>query len=86
MRDFSLKSLPGPGHHSRVRWTELVPNVYPPIFANIHGNPILVHRREGNGTLDEDKILRFKGKYEHFRFNKCPIYTHDGAGAKFSFS
>ncbi len=37
-----------------------------------------------NGTLDEDKMLRFKGEYEHFRFNKCPIYTHDGAGAKFS--
>ncbi len=37
-----------------------------------------------NGTLVEDKMLRFKGECEHFRFNKCPIYTHDGASAKFS--
>jgi hypothetical protein len=37
-----------------------------------------------NGTLVEDKMRRFKGECEHFRFNKCPIYTHDGAGAKFS--
>ncbi len=27
-----------------------------------------------NGTLVEDKMLRFKGECEHFRFNKCPIY------------
>jgi hypothetical protein len=27
---------------------------------------------------------RFKGKRPHFSFNKCPIYTHDGASAKFS--
>jgi hypothetical protein len=25
---------------------------------------------------------RFKGDYAHFRFNKCPIYTYDGANAK----
>jgi hypothetical protein len=37
-----------------------------------------------NGTLVEDKMLRFKGEFEHFTFNKCPIYTHDGASAKFS--
>ncbi len=37
-----------------------------------------------NGTLVEDKMRRFKGECEHFRFNKCPIYTHDGAGAKLS--
>jgi hypothetical protein len=37
-----------------------------------------------NGTLVEDKMRRFKGECEHFRFNKCPIYTHDGASAKFS--
>jgi hypothetical protein len=37
-----------------------------------------------NGTLVEDKMRRFKGEYAHFSFNKCPIYTHDGAGAKFS--
>jgi hypothetical protein len=37
-----------------------------------------------NGTLIEDKMRRFKGECEHFRFNKCPIYTHDGAGAIFS--
>ncbi len=29
-------------------------------------------------------MRRFKGEYEHFRFNKCPIYTHHGANAKFS--
>jgi hypothetical protein len=37
-----------------------------------------------NGTLVEDKMHRFKGECEHFRVNKCPIYTHDGASAKFS--
>ncbi len=37
-----------------------------------------------NGTLVEDKMRRFKGESEHFNFNKCPIYTHDGASAKFS--
>ncbi len=37
-----------------------------------------------NGTLVEDKTRRFKGECEHFSFNKCPIYTHDGASAKFS--
>jgi hypothetical protein len=37
-----------------------------------------------NGTLVEDKMRRFKGECEHFRFNKCPINTHDGASAKFS--
>ncbi len=37
-----------------------------------------------NGTLDEDKMLRFKGACAHCSFNKCPIYTHDGASAKFS--
>ncbi len=37
-----------------------------------------------NGTLVEDKMRRFKGECEHFSFNKCPIYTHDGASAKFT--
>ncbi len=37
-----------------------------------------------NWTLVEDKMRGFKGECEHFRFNKCPIYTHDGASAKFS--
>ncbi len=37
-----------------------------------------------NGTLVEDKMLRFKGEYAHFSFNKCPFYTYDGASAKFS--
>ncbi len=36
------------------------------------------------GTLVEDKMRRFKGEYAHFSFNKCPIYTNDGASAKFS--
>ncbi len=37
-----------------------------------------------NGTLVKDKMRRFKGECAHFRFNKCPIYTHDGARGKFS--
>ncbi len=37
-----------------------------------------------NGTLVEDKMLGVKGESEHFSFNMCPIYTHDGASAKFS--
>ncbi len=37
-----------------------------------------------NGTLVDDKMLRYKGECAHFCFNKCPIYTHDGASVKFS--
>ncbi len=37
-----------------------------------------------NGTRVEDKMRRFKGEYAHFSFKKCPVYTHDGASAKFS--
>ncbi len=37
-----------------------------------------------NGTLVEDKMRRFKGECEHFSFNNRPIYTYDGASAKFS--
>ncbi len=37
-----------------------------------------------NGTLVEDKMRRLKGECAHFSFNKCPIYTHDGASAKLS--
>ncbi len=37
-----------------------------------------------NGTLAEDKMRRFKSECEHFSFNKCPIYTYDGASAKSS--
>ncbi len=29
-----------------------------------------------NGTVDEDKMCRFKGECDHSSFNKCPIYTH----------
>ncbi len=29
-------------------------------------------------------MRRFKGEYAHFRFNKCPVYTHDSASAKFN--
>ncbi len=36
------------------------------------------------GTLIEDKMRRFKGEGAYFSFNKCPIYTHDSASAKFS--
>ncbi len=37
-----------------------------------------------NGTLVEYKMRRFKGESAQFSFNKVPIYTHDGASAKFS--
>jgi hypothetical protein len=37
-----------------------------------------------NETLIEEKMRRFKGECAHFIFNKGPIYTHDGASAKFS--
>ncbi len=37
-----------------------------------------------NGTQVEDKMRRFKGECAQFSFNQCPIYTHDGASAKFS--
>ncbi len=35
-------------------------------------------------TLIDDNMRRFKGEFAHFIFNKCIIYTHDGASAKFS--
>ena len=35
------------------------------------------------GTLVEDKMPTFWGECEHFSFNKCPIYNHNGASAKF---
>ncbi len=37
-----------------------------------------------NGTQVEDKMRRFKGECAKFIFNRCPIYTHDSASAKFS--
>jgi hypothetical protein len=37
-----------------------------------------------NGTHVEDKMRKFKSECELFSFNECPIYTHDGASAKFS--
>ncbi len=37
-----------------------------------------------NGTLVEYKMRTFKGECAQFSFKKCPIYTHDGASAKFS--
>ncbi len=40
-----------------------------------------------NRTLVEEKKRRFKGECAvcpYFSFKKCPIYTHDGASAKFS--
>ncbi len=33
--------------------------------------------------LAEAKICTFTLESTHFTFNKCPIYTHDGASAKF---
>ncbi len=37
-----------------------------------------------NGTLVEAKMCTFTLESTHFIFNKCPIYTHNGANAKFS--
>ncbi len=37
-----------------------------------------------NRTLVEEKMRRVKGECANFSFNKCPIYAHDGASAKFS--
>ncbi len=40
-----------------------------------------------NGTLVEDKMRRFKGECAHFmylHYNKCPIYTYDGASVQFT--
>ncbi len=36
------------------------------------------------GTLVAAKMCTFTLESTHFIFNKCPIYTHDGASAKFS--
>ncbi len=36
-----------------------------------------------NLTIDEDKMRRFKGECAQLSFHKWPIYTHDGASAKF---
>jgi hypothetical protein len=42
----------------------------------------------GSGTRPTQtkfkKKKTFQGDYAQFSFNKCPIYTHDGASAKFS--
>jgi hypothetical protein len=35
------------------------------------------------GTLVEDKMCTFTPESTRFVFNKCLIYTHDGANAKF---
>ncbi len=37
-----------------------------------------------NETCVETKLSTFTLESTHFIFNKCPIYTHDGASAKFS--
>ncbi len=37
-----------------------------------------------NGTLVEAKMSTFTLESTHFIFNKCPVYAHDGASAKFS--
>jgi hypothetical protein len=36
-----------------------------------------------NVTLAEAKMCIFNLESTHFIFNKCPIYTHDGASDKF---
>ncbi len=37
-----------------------------------------------NGALVEAKMCTFTREPTHFVFNKCPIYTYNGANAKFS--
>ncbi len=37
-----------------------------------------------NGTLVEAKTCSFTLESSHFIYNKCSIYSHDGASAKFS--
>ncbi len=37
-----------------------------------------------NGTPVEAKLCTFTLECTHFIFDLCPIYTHDGASAKFS--
>ncbi len=37
-----------------------------------------------NGTLVKAKVCVFTLESTPFIFNKCPIFTHDGASAKFS--
>jgi hypothetical protein len=37
-----------------------------------------------NGTPVESKMCTTTPDYTHFIFNKCRIYTHDGASDKFS--
>ncbi len=37
-----------------------------------------------NGTLVEAKMFTFTLESMHFVFKKCPVYTPDGASAKFS--
>jgi hypothetical protein len=36
-----------------------------------------------NETVVEEKMCTFTLDSTHFIFNKCPIYTHDGASVKF---
>jgi hypothetical protein len=36
------------------------------------------------GHLSKIKCVDSRGECEHFSFNKCLIYTHDGASAKFN--
>ncbi len=36
------------------------------------------------GTPVEDKLCKFTIECTHFFFNLCPIYTYDGASAKYS--
>jgi hypothetical protein len=38
-----------------------------------------LHRRECKWNIVEAKICIFSLESTHFNFNKCPIYTHDGA-------
>jgi hypothetical protein len=37
-----------------------------------------------NRTLIRDKMCPLTLESTHFVFNKCPVYTHDGASVKFS--
>ncbi len=58
----------------------------------VHCNPFRVSAKFGtctvvglNGTLFEATYnVHIHLEFPHFIFNKCPIYNHDGAIAKFS--
>jgi hypothetical protein len=60
-------------------------NVYIVIrFVWVSGKFVTCNVVSVKETLVEAKMRIFTLESTHFIFNKCPIYTHDGASAKFS--